>query len=75
MLLDTQGNAETNNDDDGQGTMSALYFGNSSGWGHGQGKGPWVMIPHFACCHTLSLHLRVSIVFEYLQRAPDLATG
>lgn len=23
--------------------MSALYFGNSSGWGHGQGKGPWVM--------------------------------
>ena len=23
--------------------MSALYFGNSSGWGHGQGKVPWVM--------------------------------
>ena len=37
------GNAETDNDDDGQGTMSALYFGNSSAWGHGEGKGPWVM--------------------------------
>lgn len=31
------GNAETDNDDDGQGTMSALYFGNSSSWGRGQG--------------------------------------
>ena len=25
------GNAETNNDDDGKGTMDALYFGNSKG--------------------------------------------
>ena len=23
--------------------MEALYFGTSGGWGHGQGKGPWVM--------------------------------
>jgi len=37
------GNAETDNDDDGKGTMEALYFGTSSGWGHGQGHGPWVM--------------------------------
>ena len=37
------GNAETNNLDDGQGTMEAVYFGTSSGWGRGQGKGPWVM--------------------------------
>merc|ERR1719158_2213700 len=37
------GNAETNNLDDGQGTMEALYFGTSKGWGHGQGDGPWVM--------------------------------
>ena len=37
------GNAETNNDDDGKGTMEAVYFGNSSGWGHGAGSGPWVM--------------------------------
>lgn len=37
------GNAETDNNDDGKGTMEALYFGTSSGWGHGQGKGPWVM--------------------------------
>merc|ERR1712146_189598 len=37
------GNAETDNDDDGQCTMEALYFGTSKGWGHGQGDGPWVM--------------------------------
>merc|ERR1719382_829204 len=37
------GNAETNNLDDGKGTMEALYFGSSKGWGHGQGNGPWVM--------------------------------
>lgn len=37
------GNAETDNDDDGKGTMEALYFGTSSGWGKGQGAGPWVM--------------------------------
>jgi hypothetical protein len=37
------GNAETDNDDDGEGTMEAIYFGTSTGWGHGQGDGPWVM--------------------------------
>ena len=37
------GNAETNNLDDGKGTMEALYFGSSKGWGHGQGDGPWIM--------------------------------
>jgi len=37
------GNAETNNLDDGKGTMEAVYFGTSKGWGHGQGDGPWVM--------------------------------
>ena len=37
------GNAETDNLDDGKGTMEALYFGTSKGWGHGQGPGPWVM--------------------------------
>jgi len=37
------GNAETDNNDDGKGTMEAIYFGNSKGWGHGQGDGPWVM--------------------------------
>jgi hypothetical protein len=37
------GNAETNNDDDGNGTMEAVYFGNSTGWGTGAGTGPWVM--------------------------------
>ena len=37
------GNAETDNNDDGQGTMEAVYFGSSKSWGHGQGNGPWVM--------------------------------
>ena len=35
------GNAETDNDDDGPGTMEALYVGT---WGdRGQGKRPWVL--------------------------------
>lgn len=37
------GNAETDNNDDGKGTMAALYFGNSSAWSRGKGQGPWVM--------------------------------
>jgi hypothetical protein len=37
------GNAETNNLDDGNGTMEAIYFGNCTAWGRGSGSGPWVM--------------------------------
>ncbi len=37
------GNAETNDTDDGNATMECIYFGNSTQWGHGAGKGPWVM--------------------------------
>ncbi len=37
------GNAETNNDDDGNGTMEAIYFGNIKVWGYGAGNGPWIM--------------------------------
>ena len=39
------GNAETNNLDDGAGTMEAIYFGNDTGGlDHGgAGKGPWIM--------------------------------
>jgi hypothetical protein len=37
------GNAETNNDDDGNGTMEAIYFGNIRVWGYGTGNGPWIM--------------------------------
>jgi hypothetical protein len=37
------GNAETNNLDDGAGTMEAVYFGSSTAWGKGGGSGPWVM--------------------------------
>jgi hypothetical protein len=37
------GNAETNNLDNGPGTMEAIYFGSSTQWGRGSGAGPWVM--------------------------------
>jgi len=37
------GNAETDSRDDGDGTMETAYYGNSNGWYHGPGKGPWIM--------------------------------
>jgi hypothetical protein len=37
------GNAETNNNDNGNGHMEAIYFGNIKVWGYGTGNGPWVM--------------------------------
>jgi hypothetical protein len=37
------GNAETTNNDDGNGTMEAIYFGNASYWDRGAGNGPWIM--------------------------------
>jgi len=37
------GNAETSNDDTGNGHMEAIYFGNIKVWGYGSGSGPWVM--------------------------------
>ena len=37
------GNAETDNRDDGAGTMEAVYFGNYTVQGKGGGNGPWVM--------------------------------
>ncbi|CAK4033123.1 fungal alpha-l- [Lecanosticta acicola] len=37
------GNAETNNQDTGDGHMEALYFGDCTIWGTGAGSGPWVM--------------------------------
>ncbi|MFD4554931.1 alpha-L-arabinofuranosidase B [Streptomyces sp. NPDC058469] len=37
------GNAETDNRNDGNGTMEAIYFGNLNLWGYGAGTGPWVM--------------------------------
>ncbi|KAF2162033.1 glycoside hydrolase family 54 protein [Zasmidium cellare ATCC 36951] len=37
------GNAETSNDDTGNGHMEAIYFGTSTGWGSGAGSGPWIM--------------------------------
>jgi hypothetical protein len=37
------GNAETTNNDDGNGTMEAIYFGNAPYWDTGAGSGPWIM--------------------------------
>ncbi|MFC0541683.1 arabinofuranosidase catalytic domain-containing protein [Kutzneria chonburiensis] len=37
------GNAETDSNDDGNGTMEAIYFGNIRVWGYGAGNGPWIM--------------------------------
>ena len=37
------GNAETSGNDDGNGTMEAVYFGSDITWGgQGNGKGPWI---------------------------------
>src|SRR4051812_27570940 len=37
------GNTEIDSRDDGNGTMETSYYGNSTGWYHGNGPGPWVM--------------------------------
>ncbi|MFI8853316.1 alpha-L-arabinofuranosidase B [Streptomyces sp. NPDC053499] len=37
------GNAETNSRNNGNGTMEAIYFGDSKTWGYGTGDGPWIM--------------------------------
>lgn len=37
------GNMETTSNDDGEGTVEAVYFGSCSIWGKGNGNGPWVM--------------------------------
>ena len=37
------GNAEIDSKDDGNGTMETTYYGNSTGWYHGNPPGPWVM--------------------------------
>ena len=37
------GNAETSNNDNGNGHMEAIYFGNIKVWGFGTGNGPWIM--------------------------------
>ena len=37
------GNAETDNNDDGAGTMEAVYWGSCQGWSCGAEDGPWVM--------------------------------
>ena len=37
------GNMETNSNDNGEGTMEAIYWGNCTIWGKGAGNGPWVM--------------------------------
>lgn len=38
------GNAEVTANNDGNGTMEAVYFGHGVIWGSGSGPGPWVMV-------------------------------
>jgi hypothetical protein len=40
-VVPLDGNAETNNNDDGAGTMECIYFGTCKIWGYGNGTGPW----------------------------------
>jgi hypothetical protein len=37
------GNTSTNSRAVGRGTMESVYFGTSTAWGSGEGKGPWIM--------------------------------
>ncbi len=37
------GNGEIDSIDDDNGTMEAMFYGNVTGWGHGNGPGPWFM--------------------------------
>jgi non-reducing end alpha-L-arabinofuranosidase len=37
------GNAETSDNDTGNGHMEAIYFGSNKAWGNGTGDGPWAM--------------------------------
>jgi hypothetical protein len=37
------GNAEIDSRDDGNGTMETAYYGDSTGWYHGNAPGPWIM--------------------------------
>lgn len=37
------GNAEISSTDTGDGHMEAIYFGNNTAWGSGDGAGPWIM--------------------------------
>jgi hypothetical protein len=37
------GNAEIDSRDDNNGTMETTYYGNATGWYHGNAPGPWVM--------------------------------
>jgi len=36
------GNAETSGNDDGNGSMEALYWGSNTNWARGGGSGPWI---------------------------------
>ncbi len=37
------GNAEIDSRDDDNGTMETTYYGNATGWYHGNAPGPWIM--------------------------------
>jgi non-reducing end alpha-L-arabinofuranosidase len=63
------GNAETNNADNGNGTMEALYLGTCTGWGKGSGSGPWVMADlenGLFAGGTLNNSNNTSVAFDYV---------
>jgi len=63
------GNAETNNRDNGNGTMEAIYMGTCSNWGHGSGSGPWVMADlenGLYAGGTLVNNNNISVPFDYV---------
>ena len=64
------GNAETNNLDDGAGTMEAAFLGNIKVWGYGNGNGPWVMADLenglFGCSAVHLCSGNPSITFPYV---------
>ena len=62
------GNAETNNNDDGNGTMEAIYFGNIKVWGYGTGNGPWIMA-------DMENGLYSGVNAGYNANDPTIATG
>jgi non-reducing end alpha-L-arabinofuranosidase len=64
------GNAETNNADNGNGTMEAIYLGTCTGWGKGSGSGPWVMADLenglFAGQKLTTEAANTSVAFDYV---------
>ncbi|CAH0475127.1 unnamed protein product [Peronospora belbahrii] len=64
------GNAETTSNNDGPGTMEAIYFGNNTQWSRGEGPGPWVMADLedglFGCADKKYCPNNPTVEYDYL---------